>query len=51
VHSGLVGLGWSVREADAAVDAVATVAQEQQESGGTDVPVLLRAALRTLSRA
>jgi Holliday junction DNA helicase RuvA len=51
VHSGLVGLGWSGREADAAVDAVAPLAQEQHDAGGTDVPVLLRAALRTLSRA
>jgi holliday junction DNA helicase RuvA len=51
VHSGLVGLGWSVREADTAVDAVATLALEQQDAGGTDVPVLLREALRTLSRA
>jgi Holliday junction DNA helicase RuvA len=51
VHSGLVGLGWSAREADTAVDAVATLAQEQLDSGGADVPVLLRAALRTLSRA
>ena len=45
VHGGLVGLGWSTREADKAVDAVAPEA-------GTDpdVGALLRAALRTLSR-
>jgi Holliday junction DNA helicase RuvA len=51
VHSGLVGLGWSTREAEAAVDTVAPLAQEQHEAGGTDVPALLRAALRSLSRA
>jgi len=46
VHSGLVGLGWSAREAAAATDAVAPLADE-----GSDVAVLLRAALRTLSRS
>jgi Holliday junction DNA helicase RuvA len=51
VHSGLVGLGWSGREADAAVDAVAPLAQEQAEAGGADIPVLLRTALRSMSRA
>jgi len=51
VHSGLVGLGWSAREAEAAVDAVAPLAHEQHDAGGTDVPALLRAALRSLSRA
>jgi Holliday junction DNA helicase RuvA len=51
VHSGLVGLGWSGREADSAVDAVAPLAQEQLDGGDPDVPVLLRSALRTLSRA
>jgi Holliday junction DNA helicase RuvA len=51
VHSGLVGLGWSAREAEGAVDAVAALAQEQHDAGGTDVHVLLRAALRSLSRA
>ncbi len=54
VHTGLVGLGWSGREADLALDAVAPLAEEQQArdpAGGPDVPELLRAALRTLSRA
>ena len=54
VHTGLVGLGWSGREADLALDAVAPLAEEQQASdpaAGPDVPELLRAALRTLSRA
>ena len=46
VHQGLVGLGWSAREADQAVDAVS------DQAGTTpDIGALLRAALRTLSRA
>jgi Holliday junction DNA helicase RuvA len=46
VHQGLVGLGWSTRDAEDAVEAVAP------EAGDTpDVGTLLRAALRTLSRA
>lgn len=46
VHQGLVGLGWSVKEAEKAVDTVAP------EAGASpDVGALLRAALRTLSRA
>ena len=46
VHQGLVSLGWSARDAEAAVDAVAP------EAGSSpDVGALLRAALRTLSRA
>ena len=45
VHGGLVGLGWSAREADQAVDAVAPQAEQ-----GAAVAVLLRAALQTLSR-
>ena len=48
VHGALVGLGWSVREADQAVHAVAP--QAGPDAGAADVPVLLRAALRTLSR-
>ncbi|MFD1826808.1 MULTISPECIES: Holliday junction branch migration protein RuvA [Mumia] len=52
VHGALVGLGWSAREADNAVAAVVAVAAEQVENAGTvDVSVLLRAALRTLSKA
>ena len=47
VHAGLVGLGWSGKEADRAVDAVAPEAGD----GSPDVARLLRAALRTLSRA
>jgi holliday junction DNA helicase RuvA len=46
VHQGLVGLGWSARDAEDAVEAVAP------EAGDTpDVGTLLRAALRTLSKA
>ncbi|GLU48103.1 Holliday junction branch migration protein RuvA [Nocardiopsis ansamitocini] len=46
VVSGLVNLGWTARDAEAAADAVATDAEE-----GADVAVLLRSALRKLSRA
>jgi Holliday junction DNA helicase RuvA len=52
VQAGLVGLGWSAREADKAVAAVTPEAEALVESGGEpDVPTLLRAALRTLSKA
>jgi len=45
VHDALVGLGWSSRQADDAVEAV------RPESGnGSDVSALLRAALRELGR-
>ncbi len=46
VQQGLVGLGWSAREADKAIEAVSG------DAGPTpDVPALLRSALRTLSKA
>jgi Holliday junction DNA helicase RuvA len=48
VHAGLVGLGWSGKEADKAVEAVAP---ESGQDAEPDVGALLRAALRTLSRA
>ncbi|GAB3253535.1 Holliday junction branch migration protein RuvA [Alteromonas gracilis] len=48
VQAGLVGLGWSAKEADKAVDAVTPDAEAMD---APDVAVLLRAALRTLSRA
>ena len=53
VHAGLVGLGWSVKEADRAVDAVAPSADTADTADGAapDVARLLRAALRTLSTA
>jgi holliday junction DNA helicase RuvA len=46
VHQGLVGLGWSAKDAEAAVEAVAPEAGDDPQ-----VAVLLRTALRTLSRA
>jgi Holliday junction DNA helicase RuvA len=45
VHAALMGLGWSAREADKAVEAVAPEADKTP-----DIAALLRAALRTLSR-
>jgi Holliday junction DNA helicase RuvA len=48
VQSGLVNLGWSARDAEAAV---AAVEAEHAEDGTTpDVPTALRAALRKLSK-
>lgn len=46
VRQGLVGLGWSAKDADQAVDTVADQAGDRP-----DVAALLRAALRTLSRS
>lgn len=46
VRQGLVGLGWSAKEADKAVDTVVPEAGDRP-----DVGALLRAALRTLSKA
>jgi Holliday junction DNA helicase RuvA len=48
VQAGLVGLGWSTKEADRAV---ADVAPEAEAMGTPDVARLLRSALRTLSKA
>jgi Holliday junction DNA helicase RuvA len=48
VHQGLVGLGWSAKDADKAVEAVAPQAAD---AGDPDVGALLRAALRSLSKA
>ena len=45
---GLVGLGWSAKEADQAVDAVR---RPRPSDGRPTSAALLRAALRTLSRA
>jgi len=50
VHQGLVGLGWSARDADRAVETVAAE-QPSGDPAPADVAVLLRAALRTLSKA
>jgi holliday junction DNA helicase RuvA len=46
VHQGLVGLGWSAKDADGAVEAVAPEAGDVP-----DVGALLRAALQRLSKA
>jgi len=46
VQSGLVNLGWSARDAEAAIAAVEADAGDQ----APDVPTALRAALRKLSR-
>lgn len=45
VHAGLTSLGWSAKEADAAVAAVV-----EQAGDKPDVSVLLKAALRSLDR-
>jgi Holliday junction DNA helicase RuvA len=45
VRDALVGLGWSSRQADDAVEAVRSDAVD-----GSDVSALLRAALRELGR-
>ena len=50
--SALVGLGWSVKEADGAVTQLAPTADEQiAANGGVEVAVLLRQALQLLGRA
>jgi holliday junction DNA helicase RuvA len=50
--SALVGLGWSSREADTALTALAPVADEQlAATGAVDVAVLLRQALQLLGRS
>ena len=48
VRAALVGLGWSPREADDAVDTVAHLADQDDV---VDVAMLLRAALQALSKA
>ena len=51
LQSALLGLGWSPREADDAVAHVSPEADEALAAGGEpDVSVLLRTALRSLSR-
>jgi Holliday junction DNA helicase RuvA len=52
LHGALLGLGWSSREADDALAQVEPQAQEAAAAGvEPDVGVLLRSALRSLSRA
>jgi Holliday junction DNA helicase RuvA len=48
VQAGLVGLGWTAKEAD---QAVTSVAPDAEQMATPDVARLLRAALRTLSKA
>jgi len=48
VQAGLVGLGWSTKEADRAIG---EVAPEAEQMDTPDVARLLRSALRTLSKA
>ena len=47
VRQGLVGLGWSAKDADRAIDTVAA----DEDTSTSDVAALLRAALRALSKA
>lgn len=52
VTAGLVSLGWSAKEAEAAVQAVTPLAADLQTSlGEPDVGALLKAALRSLDRS
>jgi holliday junction DNA helicase RuvA len=52
LSSALVGLGWSTREADSAITALAPVADEQLTgTGRVDVASLLRQALQLLGRS
>ncbi|HEX6470591.1 MAG TPA: Holliday junction branch migration protein RuvA [Streptosporangiaceae bacterium] len=53
VHTGLVNLGWSAKDADAAVAAVAADLDGQDGLGGDEAPdvaFLLKSALKKLSR-
>lgn len=49
VHAALLGLGWAAKEADAAVERVAPMVGDGLTP--TDVPTLLKAALRTLAKS
>lgn len=52
LHGALLGLGWTAREADEAVAAVAPDAERQVAEGSEpDIAALLKTALRSLSRA
>jgi Holliday junction DNA helicase RuvA len=52
LHAALLGLGWSAREADEAVAKAAPLADDAVGNGDEpDIALLLRSALRSLSRA
>jgi Holliday junction DNA helicase RuvA len=52
LHTALLGLGWSAREADEAVSAAAPLADDAVATGEEpDIAALLRFALQSLSRA
>ena len=52
VRAGLLGLGWSTKEAEHAVETVVPVAEDAHAAGDAlSVAELLRAALQSLSRA
>ena len=51
VSAGLTSLGWSAREADAAVDQLATRLDEITDAQSPDVGALLKEALRSLDRS
>jgi Holliday junction DNA helicase RuvA len=52
LHAALLGLGWSPREADEAVATAAPLADDAVANGDEpDIALLLRSALRSLSRA
>lgn len=51
VHAGLTSLGWTGREADAAITEITALADSQLSMGAADIPVLLKAALRSLDRS
>jgi len=50
VRDALVGLGWSSKQADDAVEAVRPTVTQTEVADGSDVSALLRAALRELGR-
>jgi len=50
VRDALVGLGWSAKQADEAVEAVRPTVIRTEASDGANVAALLRAALRELGR-
>ena len=52
LHAALLGLGWSAREAEEAVASAAPLADDALANGDEpDIALLLRSALRSLSRA